>query len=110
MGAFAFLENALTIDETIAPRLADLVGKYSSIYKQVVSEYNSEYEMSGVQDPFLQVTILRYLRALRRYSDSNKFLSSFGEILVTAHDAISSKIGTSAKMVQMRSCSSVSSA
>lgn len=53
--------------------------------------------MSGVQDPFLQVTILRYLRALRKHTDDNKFLRAFGEILVTSHDAITSKIGTNPK-------------
>ena len=95
LGAFAFLENALAVDESIAPRLAEYANKYSTIYKYIATEYNSEYEIGGVQDPFLQVTILRFLRALRKSIDDNNYLRVFGEILVSCHDAISSKIGSS---------------
>lgn len=52
--------------------------KISQIYRQVVGDYNSEYEISGVQDPFLQVTILRFLRAVKRLTNSPNFMKYYG--------------------------------
>ena len=68
--------------------------KISSIYKQVVSDFNSEYEVGGVQDPFLQVAILRFLRFLRKHTNSPNFMKYYGEILVTSHDGVCAKTST----------------
>lgn len=66
--------------------------KISQIYRQVVGDYNSDYEISGVQDPFLQVTILRFLRSVKRLTNNPNFMKYYGEILVTSHDGVCAKI------------------
>lgn len=65
--------------------------KITHLYRQVVTDYNSEYEIGGVQDPFLQVAILRFLRVMKKYTSSPNFMKFYGEILVTSHDGICAK-------------------
>jgi AP-1 complex subunit gamma-1 len=91
LGCFAFLENALIIDESKTEGIIALMPKVSQIYRQIVSDFNSEYEIGGVQDPFLQVAILRFLRFLRKYTSSANFMKYYGEILVTSHDGVCAK-------------------
>lgn len=78
LGAFAFLENVLALNETLVDEIINLMPKVLAIYKQVVGDFNSDYEMSGVQDPFLQVTILKFLRTLKKYTNSPNFLKYYG--------------------------------
>ncbi len=66
--------------------------KISAVYRQVVSDYNSDYEIGGVQDPFLQVAILRFLRFLKKYTSNVNFMKYYGEILVTSHDGVCAKV------------------
>lgn len=68
MSCMAFLENVIQIDEQYAPQLVDLVPKITRAYRLIAQEHNVEYEIGGVQDPFLQVAILKFLRSLRKYS------------------------------------------
>lgn len=97
MGAFAFLENAIALDEKVAEDLVSHMPRFAHIYKQVVSDYNSEYEISGVQDPFLQVAILRLLRVIKRYTNNPNFMKYYGEILVTSHDGVCARISGNIK-------------
>jgi hypothetical protein len=46
------------------------VPRIAKVYKLVANEHNAEYEIGGVQDPFLQVSILRLLRMLRKYNNT----------------------------------------
>ena len=78
LGVFAFLENALSIDESKAEELVEVMPRIAAVYRQIANEYNSEYEISGVQDPFLQVAILRFLRALKKCTDSPLFMKNYG--------------------------------
>ena len=78
LGAFAFLENALVIDESQVEGIINLMPKISQIYRSVVADYNSDYEISGVQDPFLQVTILRFLRSVKRLTNNPNFMKYYG--------------------------------
>lgn len=94
LGSFAFLENALASEESRIDDIINLMPKVSQIYRQVVSDYSSEYEISGVQDPFLQVAILRFLRTVKRYTSSPNFMKYYGEILVTSHDGVCAKTST----------------
>lgn len=52
--------------------------KFTQIYRQAVTDYNSEYEIGGVQDPFLQVAILRFLRVMKKYTSSPNFMKYYG--------------------------------
>lgn len=97
LGAFAFLENALVLDENKVDDIVNLMPKIAQIYRQVVGEYNSEYEISGVQDPFLQVAILRYLRFLKKYTNSPNFMKYYGEILVASHDGVCARVSGNIK-------------
>lgn len=94
LGAFAFLENTLSIDESRVEELINHMPKITHIYRQVVTDYNSEYEIGGVQDPFLQVAILRFLRVMKKFTSSPNFMKFYGEILVTSHDGICAKSTT----------------
>ncbi len=85
----AFLENAINLDESLAPQLVDLVPKIARAYRLISQEHHTEYEIGGVQDPFLQVSILKFLRTLRKYS--NTFDKQFAEILVICHDTVCSR-------------------
>lgn len=91
----AFLENVLTLNESFASDIINNIPKLGRIYKMIVQEHNTEYEIGGVQDPFLQVAILRLLRILKKYS--NSFDKSLIEILVVSHDNVCSKISNNMK-------------
>lgn len=77
--------------------MIDYMPRIASLYRQISSDYNSEYEISGVQDPFLQVAILRFLRALKKHTDAPVFMKNYGEILVSSHDGVCSKMSNNAK-------------
>ncbi len=94
LGAFAFLENILSLSTNHVEEIINLMPKVSQIYRQVVGDFNSEYEMSGVQDPFLQVAVLRFLRCLKKYTNSPAFMKHYGEILVTSHDGVCAKVSS----------------
>lgn len=64
----AFLESVIQIDESYAAQLVELVPKIARAYRLIAQEHNVEYEIGGVQDPFLQVAILKFLRSLRKCS------------------------------------------
>lgn len=66
----------------------------SKVYKSIITDSNAEYEISGTQDPFLQVSILRFLRSLKKLPLSNNpnFMRHYGEILVTSHDGVCAKL------------------
>jgi AP-1 complex subunit gamma-1 len=95
LSTMAFLENVLTLNESFANEIINNVPRLGRIYKMIVQEHNTEYEIGGVQDPFLQVSILRLLRILRRYS--NSFDKNLIEILVVSHDNVCSKISNNLK-------------
>lgn len=96
LGAMGFLETALTVDESQAPKFAKLVPKLSKVYRNVVSTSNPEYETSGTNDPFLQVAIIRFLRYL--YKAEKSIGKDLTDILMSAHDYIcSGKSSTSLK-------------
>jgi AP-1 complex subunit gamma-1 len=75
--------------------LVKCVPKTARVYRMTVHETNSDYEIGGVQDPFLQVAILRFLRYLRR--QTNTFEKDFAEILVLSHDNVCARISGSLK-------------
>ena len=62
------MENVLQIDESVVTDLVKSVTRILRVYRMCIHETNSDYEVGGVQDPFLQVAILRFLRYLRKYS------------------------------------------
>ena len=64
----AFLENIIQLDESYVDQLVGLVPKIARAYRLIAQEHNVEYEIGGVQDPFLQVAILKFLRTLRKHS------------------------------------------
>lgn len=66
----AFLENILHIDENVIEDLVKCVPRIARVYRMTVHETNSDYEIGGVQDPFLQVAILRFLRYLRKQTNA----------------------------------------
>lgn len=92
LGVFAFLENAIMLDENRVNELIHYMSKISYVYRTVVSDYNAEYEISGVQDPFLQVAILRLLRFMKKYTNDGTFMRFYGEILVNSHDGVCARI------------------
>lgn len=94
LGVFAFLENILSLSNAHVDEIINLMPKISQIYRQVVGDFNSDYEISGVQDPFLQVAILRFLRCVKKYTSSPAFMKYYGEILVTSHDGVCAKVST----------------
>lgn len=94
LGCFAFLENVLSIEEGRVEEIVALMPKVSQIYRTIVSDYGSDYEVGGVQDPFLQVAILRFLRVLKRHTSSPGFMKYYGEILVTSHDGVCAKMSS----------------
>ena len=91
----AFLENAIQVDYTFANNFVELVPKIARAYRLIVQEHNSEYEIGGVQDPFLQVAILKFLRTLRK--QARTFDKQLEEILVIWHDTVCSRITTNLK-------------
>lgn len=91
----AFLENAIQADESFANNLIELVPKIARAYRLIAQEHNAEYEIGGVQDPFLQVAILKFLRTLRKYS--NNFDKQLAEILVICHDSVCSRVSNNLK-------------
>ena len=50
-----------------------------------------------MQDPFLQVAILRFLRVLKKYTDSGLFMKHYGEILVSSHDGVCARMSNNIK-------------
>jgi AP-1 complex subunit gamma-1 len=70
LSSIAFMENALSIDENVVSDLVKCVPRIGRVYRMVVHETNSDFEIGGVQDPFLQVAILRFLRYLRRQTNT----------------------------------------
>jgi hypothetical protein len=48
-----------------------------------------------VQDPFLQVAILKFLRVLRKHSSN--FDKQLAEILITCHDSVCSRVTNNLK-------------
>ena len=95
LGCMAFLENVVQIDENLTDRLVSVVPKIARAYRLVVQEHNVEYEIGGVQDPFLQVAVLRFLRTLRRYSTS--FDKQLAEILIICHDSVCARMSSNLK-------------
>jgi AP-1 complex subunit gamma-1 len=91
----AFLENVIIFDESFVKDIVNCVPKIGKAYKMIVQEHNTEYEIGGVQDPFLQVAILKLLRILKRYT--NTFDKNLIEILVVSHDNVCSKISNNMK-------------
>lgn len=63
-------------------------------YRKIAHEYSSDYEIGGVQDPFLQVAILKFLRNLKNAS-SKLNLSLYAEVLVIAHDSVCTRVSGS---------------
>jgi AP-1 complex subunit gamma-1 len=105
LGAMGFLETALVVDESQAPKLAKLVPKIGRVYRSVVTSSNPEYETSGTNDPFLQVSIIRFLRYL--YKVEKSVSKEIAEILMAVHDfictgknAISLKNGSNAVLFE----------
>jgi hypothetical protein len=88
LGTFAFLENALMLDESKVEEIINEMDEIYRIYYNVSTDLNSDYEIGGSQDPFLQVAILRFLRAMRKRTNDSKFMKSFSEILVMSHDGV----------------------
>lgn len=86
LGAVAFLETALVVDEGNAPRLTKIMPKLYKIMKSLVSSQNPEYEISGACDPFLQVAILKFLRYL--YKVEKSIGQDMSDILVMVHENI----------------------
>lgn len=80
LSTFAFLENAIAIDESKAEVIIQKMEVIARVYKTTVSDNNSEFEISGAQDPFLQVSILRFLRSLKKLPASNNknFMRLYG--------------------------------
>lgn len=91
----AFFESVITIDESYAPQLVELIPKIARAYRLIAQEHNVEYEIGGVQDPFLQVAILKFLRTLRKYSST--FDKQMAEILIICHDSVCSRVSTNLK-------------
>jgi AP-1 complex subunit gamma-1 len=73
------------------------VPRIASTYYSVVSDINSDYDVGGVQDPFLQVAILRFLRAMRKRTTNANFMKYFSEILVSSYDGVSPRGGNALK-------------
>ena len=61
----------------------------------IVQEHNTEYEIGGVQDPFLQVAILKFLRILKRFT--NDYDKNLIDILAISHDNVCSRVSTNLK-------------
>ncbi len=95
LGALAFLENAILIEPEWADKLIGEVGRLARLYKKIAYEYNADYEISGINDPFLQVAILRLLRLIRKYHSSED--KTILEVMVMAHDVICAKIMCSSR-------------
>ena len=68
LASMAFLENVVHIDVdcSYTEQLVGLVPKIARAYRLIAQEHNAEYEIGGVQDPFLQVAILKFLKTLRK--------------------------------------------
>jgi hypothetical protein len=88
LGAFAFLENAIMLDESKVAEISNEIEEIMRIYYNVSTDISSDYEIGGSQDPFLQVTILRFLKEMRKHTNNNAFIRHFGEIIVYAHDGV----------------------
>lgn len=56
------------------------------MYKAIVSSHSPEYEISGTNDPFLQVGILHFLRHLHKLEPTIE--SNFTSILLSAREFI----------------------
>jgi len=95
LGCMAFLENVIQVDDSYTDKLIALVPKIARAYRLIAQEHNVEYEIGGVQDPFLQVAILKFLRTLRKYSAT--FDKQLAEILIICHDSVCSRISANMK-------------
>jgi AP-1 complex subunit gamma-1 len=95
LSCMAFLENVMQIDESYAGQLVELVPKISRAYRLIAQEHNAEYEIGGVQDPFLQVSILKFLRTLKKHSSN--FDKQLAECLVICHDSVCSRVSSNLK-------------
>jgi AP-1 complex subunit gamma-1 len=60
----------MQIDESYCQQLVELVPKISKAYRNIANDHNAEYEIGGVQDPFLQVAILKFLRTLKKHNST----------------------------------------
>lgn len=72
-----------------------MVPKIARAYRLISQEHNAEYEIGGVQDPFLQVATLKLLRTLRKFSPT--FDKQFAEVLVICHDSVCSRVSANLK-------------
>ena len=95
LSCMSFLESALHVDEALAPHVVELVPKISRAYRLITQEHNAEYEIGGIQDPFLQVAVLKLLRTLRKISPT--FDKHFAEVLMICHDCIASRVTANLK-------------
>ena len=91
LGALAFFETIL--DSSTADSLIKAMARVSKIYHKILHEYSSEYEIGGVQDPFLQVAILRFIRSLKNVTN-NLNIGVYAEMVVMAHDSVCSRINS----------------
>jgi AP-1 complex subunit gamma-1 len=77
LGSFAFLENAIMLDESKVDEIINEMDEIMRIYYNVSTDVSSDYEIGGSQDPFLQVTILRFLKAVRKLTNNATFIRHF---------------------------------
>lgn len=85
LAVIGFLESVVNHEEHL-PRLVSLVPKLEKVYKSIIASHSPEYEISGTNDPFLQVGILHFLRHL--YKSEPQIESSFTPILLSAREFI----------------------
>ena len=95
LSCMSFLESALNVDEGLAPHIVELIPKITRAYRLITQEHNSEYEIGGIQDPFLQVAVLRLLRTLRKITPT--FDKQFAEVLMICHDSIAARVTANLK-------------
>lgn len=85
----------MQIDESYSQQLVELVPKIGKAYRLIAQDHNAEYEIGGVQDPFLQVAILKFLRTLKKHN--NTFDKQLAEILIICHDSVCSRVSANLK-------------
>ena len=85
LGVLGFLETVVQHEEHI-DRLVKFVPKLEKVYKNLMSSHSPEYEVSGTNDPFLQVGILHFLRHL--YKVAPQIEANFITILLSAREFI----------------------
>lgn len=111
LSCLAFLENVILIDSNYANEVGSLAAKLYKIYKFISTESNSDYNIGGVQDPFLQVAILRLMKTLKRYLNGQEFNSYLMDIVIAVSDCMSgaslgsSKSGPKAILYECFQCS-----